>query len=702
MPARNTTTPRPRLLLAAAVAVPFVALGVVLRCVLHASFATGDTGLVELARALAIGAALDLAVVAVVLAPVALGIAGGDALPESRKHRLVLALATVLGCAGAFFMVDEQFGRLHALQTLALPVLLVVAFAGAWIARRPRARLVALAALFAFLLFDVVVQYFFFEEFDARYNHIALDYLLYPREVGTNLWESYDVPLVALVALGGGVVLALAVARRVPGTYPRLSPRERWNGAAWTCAAGGAGFVCLSLVPSSIGGVRVESEIAQNGWLQLARAFRTSELDYDAYYRTLPHDEAEARARRVLGFAPARAGAPLTREIAPAEGVDTPLDAVVILEESLGSEFVGALGGARAATPHLDRWTSEGWLLENLVANGNRTVRGLEGVLCSFVPLPGDSITKRTPPLPAATLGGVFAHAGYDTAFFYGGAGGFDGMEPFMSKNGWSEFVEQSDYPDGAFTTAWGVADEHIFDALLARQLRARDEGRRFFGTLMSVSNHRPYLVPQGRTAAADGAPSRARAVAYADWALGRYLDAARGRGLLEHTVVLVVGDHGARVYGAESIPVASYRIPALFVGPVAARRSARFAPLCSQVDLAPTLVALAGVRASAPFLGRDLTRAGDGPGRAFVQHNRDVGMLTERALVVLGLQRGVEWYVRDGAGDAQLRAIERDASRLDLVELEMDAIAVFQTAYEAHRGGRYVLAAPPRLGLAR
>ena len=33
-------------------------------------------------------------------------------------------------------------------------------------------------------------------------------------------------------------------------------------------------------------------------------------------------------------------------------------------------------------------------------------------------------------------------------------------------------------------------------------------------------------------------------------------------------SVVLVVGDHGARVYGSELIPVESYRIPALFLAP--------------------------------------------------------------------------------------------------------------------------------------
>src|ERR1035437_7639167 len=49
-----------------------------------------------------------------------------------------------------------------------------------------------------FLLF---VEVFFFDEFKSRFNTVAVDYLLYPREVFINIWESYHV----------GVILALCV-----------------------------------------------------------------------------------------------------------------------------------------------------------------------------------------------------------------------------------------------------------------------------------------------------------------------------------------------------------------------------------------------------------------------------------------------------------------------------------------------------------
>ena len=43
------------------------------------------------------------------------------------------------------------------------------------------------------LLFIAVSEYFFFEEFDARFNLVAVDYLVYPTESSADIWEEYPV-----------------------------------------------------------------------------------------------------------------------------------------------------------------------------------------------------------------------------------------------------------------------------------------------------------------------------------------------------------------------------------------------------------------------------------------------------------------------------------------------------------------------------
>ncbi|MCK6447919.1 MAG: sulfatase-like hydrolase/transferase [Planctomycetes bacterium] len=606
----------------------------------------------------------------------------------------------------------REFGfgaGLDALVALALstPVLLgVFVLPLGWLART-WLRGALFAAFYSALVFHGFIEFFFFEEFKARFNHIALDYLLFPGEVVGNVWQSYDVPLFVALALGAGSLAAGAMLFVTRGiSFAPLGLKRRTGAVASALVLGTLAVLVLVKAPLSLANERLENELTSNGTLQLVRAFFTGALEYDQYYLTLPRDEGRRRATRLLGFdAPTAPELALPKgEFVPRRGVATAAhgsseprawNVVVVVEESFGAEFVGALGAPRSYTPEFDRWTREGYLLSGLVANGNRTVRGLEGVLAGFVPLPGDAILKRTKNQDVATLARVLGELGWRTEFFYGGRGIFDGMKPFMQANGWESFVEQSDFPSDVFTTAWGAADEHIFDALLERQRDARAKHERLFATLLTVSNHKPYDIPPGNPIYKEGKRSRERAVAYADWALGRWLDACRDEALLADTLVLIVGDHGARVYGAAEIPAGSYRIPALFLAPEPTLRGTRQERLCSQIDLAPTLLGLLGLATPAPFFGRDVRGLPADGGRAFVHHNRDIGMVTDDALVVLGLQKTVHYYRRDGRTSDLFDPVPAARADANLRELALDAASVFQLADELYEGRRYRLEAP-------
>src|SRR5205814_8052760 len=111
---------------------------------------------------------------------------------------------------------------------------------------------------------------------------------------------------------------------------------------------------------------------------------------------------------------------------------------------------------------------------------------------------------------------------------------------------------------------------------------------------------------------------------------------------------------------------------------------------------LAPTLLSLAGVSCTAPFFGSDSTAMPDGPGRAFVHHNRDIGILTDDLLVVLGLQKTVAFYRRDGRASDVLVRVPEEAATPAMHALELDATAVFQTAYELYKNGRFELPPSP------
>ena len=81
-----------------------------------------------------------------------------------------------------------------------------------WRARWQKIALAAALAGIAFgALFVAAAEWFFFEEFDSRFNFVAVDYLLYPTEVVTNIWQSYPTGkiLAALTAIVAGLFFAL-------------------------------------------------------------------------------------------------------------------------------------------------------------------------------------------------------------------------------------------------------------------------------------------------------------------------------------------------------------------------------------------------------------------------------------------------------------------------------------------------------------
>ncbi|MCU0764105.1 MAG: sulfatase-like hydrolase/transferase, partial [Hydrogenophaga sp.] len=122
-----------------------------------------------------------------------------------------------------------------------------------------------------------------------------------------------------------------------------------------------------------------------------------------------------------------------------------------MLEESLGAEFVGALGGL-PLTPNLDRLASEGLWFENLYATGTRSVRGIEAVVAGYPPTSSVSTVKLAKSQRGFfTLASFLKEHGYTSTFFYGGESHFDNMRSFFMGNGFDRVLDQKDMPPDAF-----------------------------------------------------------------------------------------------------------------------------------------------------------------------------------------------------------------------------------------------------------
>jgi phosphoglycerol transferase MdoB-like AlkP superfamily enzyme len=568
------------------------------------------------------------------------------------------------------------------------PLVLWLALAPNRLARTRTYRALTLAAFAAGafgLLVLPVAEWLFWDEFGARFNFIAVDYLLYTHEVLGNIWESYPVGRILGALALGALALTALVAR----------PLWRASGAPLSWRGGGAAVLAQALVVA-LAWTLVDSddkrfsaqdagnELAGNGLYEFFAANRRNELDFERFYATLPPAEALALVRESFPGAewvrPELGG--VERRVR-GRGPERRLNVVVVTVESLGAEFVGAYGDARGLTPNLDRLARDSLRFGNVYATGNRTVRGLEAVTLALPPTPGQSIVRRPGNEALFSLGSVFEDKGYGVLFAYGGYGYFDNMNAFFDANDY-RVVDRRAIPASRieFENIWGVADEHLFDQVLEEldRERAVHPGRPFFAHVMTTSNHRPYTYPAERIDIAPGT-GREGAVKYTDYALGRFLERARARPWFRDTVFVITADHGASARGGMRIPVEKYRIPLLVYSPahVAPRRIDR---LMSQIDLAPTLLGLLDFDYYSKFLGRDLLHSAPASDRAFVANYQTLGYLKGGQMVVLQPRRVTQL----GSAVGEARAAPGPHGEALLRE----AIAFYQVASHVFRSGLY------------
>jgi phosphoglycerol transferase MdoB-like AlkP superfamily enzyme len=596
-------------------------------------------------------AASSRGTVAQFLRPVALFVVAAlGLLFLSRAGLLAWQHERVARTGGLWFILLQglRFDLVSLGQLLVLPLFLAPLLATTrrtWPAALCGLRL-ALCVYLTLLFFLELATPSFVAEYDARPNYLLVEYLRYPGEVFSMLVRAYPLQLLLTGLAVPAVFLgARRALKRVGGLHGPLRPLP-----ALALALAGPG-VCVAAARSTLehrpvnpstvcfSGDPLVNTLPLNSLYSAAYAvyeMSKNESDSTSPYGELPYEDVVRLVREDSGTPDGpwtEPGLPTLHRSEPTRRSERPLNLVIVLEESLGAEFVGSLGGL-PLTPNLDRLRTQGLDFERLYATGTRSVRGIEAVLTGFLPAPTRSVVK----LPRSqrgffTLAELLRRRGYATSFLYGGEAHFDNMRRFFAGNGFERVIDRGEFADPLFVGSWGVCDQDLLRRAHAEFERAGE--RPFFSLVFTSSNHSPWDFPQGGFELHEApAATRNNAVKYADHALGEFFDLARGSTYWDDTVFLVVADHNSRVYGAELVPVERFHIPGVFLGGTV--RAERVTTLASQVDLLPTALSLIGVAAEHPALGRDLTdptqRAR--PGRAFLQYDQTHLYLTDLAAV--------------------------------------------------------------------
>lgn len=517
-------------------------------------------------------------------------------------------------------------------------------------------------------IFEEVSEAIFWEEFASTFNFIAVDYLIYTKEVIGNIFQSYPViPIVTLIVLVS-VFLAYLFRRTL---YPKVTPPALGYrllyllGLVLLCVGS---FFAVDIKIAESGENRYNNEISKDGLYSLFSAFIKNELNYNDFYFTRAPEKNTEFLRRDLAQEKAAfkdKADSIERQIrTPGE---KKMNVIFVVMESMGYEFFDELHPEFSLTPNLSELSEEGVFFSRVYATGTRTVRGLEAVSLSIPPLPGMSIVRRKDNENLHSIGTVFKEKGYDTKWLYGGYGYFDNMNYFFGNNGF-QVIDRTNIDESKIRHAniWGVSDEDIFDRALEEADASHASGKPFLQVIMTTSNHRPFTYPEGKIDI-PSQTSRFGAVKYADYAVGELVKKAKSKPWFDNTLFVFIADHGAGSAGKQELNPETHRIPLIFYAPEMLK-PARYDYAVSQIDALPTLLGLLNFNYDSVFYGKDALDPSYTP-RYFVSNYQYIGYLRDKDMVVLKPVKAASYY-RDG-----------HLSKEPMDELRDEAVSYYQHA---------------------
>jgi phosphoglycerol transferase MdoB-like AlkP superfamily enzyme len=271
------------------------------------------------------------------------------------------------------------------------------------------------------------------------------------------------------------------------------------------------------------------------------------------------------------------------------------------------------------------------------------------------------------------SVGQIFKERGYDLKYIYGGYGYFDNMNYFFSHNGY-QIVDRSDLKEDeiTFKNAWGVCDQDLFNRTLKECDKSFAAGKPFLNHLMTTSNHRPFTYPDG-VIDIPSHTTRAGGIKYCDFAIGEFIQKASEKPWFKNTIFVIVADHCAGSAGQAELPFMEYQIPFMIYNPGLVRPQ-QIGKLCSQIDVAPTLLGVMNWSYKTKFFGKDILKMTPEEERAFISNYQKLGYIKNDRLSILSPQQKITHY-KINAQTGEMKVEVTDP------EIENEAIIYYQSA---------------------
>lgn len=283
---------------------------------------------------------------------------------------------------------------------------------------------------------------------------------------------------------------------------------------------------------------------------------------------------------------------------------------VILILESLATEFWGYANPYPGHTPFLDQLAEKSKFYKYHYANARRSIEALPAILFGI-----PSLMKRPLAISNYQTNNLnsFVHVlndhDYHTSFFHGAPKGTMYFDMIVKRAGVQDYYPYERYPgnDEDFDGKWGIFDEPFLQ-FMAKKL---DEfPQPFFSSVFTISTHQPYTVPdKHKDRFPKGSLDIHQSVRYVDYSVEQFFKKIEKSPWYKDTLFIITADH-TQMSESEHYDHTLGRsmVPLMFYHPSKDLNSFQTDEVAQHVDIFPTVLDYLGLSTQqVPLFGRSL-----------------------------------------------------------------------------------------------
>ncbi|MEZ0393229.1 MAG: LTA synthase family protein [Pseudobdellovibrionaceae bacterium] len=300
---------------------------------------------------------------------------------------------------------------------------------------------------------------------------------------------------------------------------------------------------------------------------------------------------------------------------------------VVLMMESFGAHWLRYQSKDFNLLGEFEKHIQQDLFLKNFLPSASSTTGSLSSLMISVAHRPIGAFLTESQYLQVpfrSSPARIFAKAGYETRFIYGGNPGWRDMDKFARHQGF-QYVEGDvdiEAKLGKFKEVhdWGIYDEDVFRYVLTI-LKEAEKPQMIL--VMTTTNHPPYQIPSDFKVPEQKFPddlkgrlvgekqiieNRFKTYYYSNQKLGEFLSTLKSSPLAERTFVAATGDHGFLLinFSDEEI-LQKWSVPFYLYTPPELNLKLSADTFGSHMDIFPTLYHLSLSNADYDALGVNL-----------------------------------------------------------------------------------------------